>query len=328
MVTVKITETYDMKTTVGKIGILGIHTPDGELVRRLYPGLLKSHKFIRFLKCDVVGACASVLPADPLQVGVTAGDVAPEDMFNPILYKAVTNESFDTLVSRVMRAGADVTGTGSLAWDQPSSANWTEDVAFKVYYGLLADNGEFRKAMPQSGFAIKNLVPICHTLISNYGNLAPIDNIDVEAPDSEIATVPDLTSVNLVNERFDAMSSSYSAGVVFRGKPVRMPKLPIHYKIENWNEIPEVDFVKTMVACLIVPPAKLHEFYYRVRVTWYARFEEVCSTNFAGNGSAMLNNGTYSYAKNYTYDSAKQTLDKGSSSVDATNVEIEKIMES
>lgn len=327
MVTVKVTETYDMKTTIGKIGILGVHTPDVTLVKRLYPGLLKSHKYIRFVKCDVVGACASVLPADPLQVGVTAGDVAPEDMFNPILYKAVTNESFDTLVSRVMRAGADVSGVGSLAWDIPDGSNLTEPTMFKIYYSLLAENGEFRKAMPQSGFMIRNLVPICHTLISNYGNLHPINNVAVETVDSDVSYVPDLTTVDTAMNTLQG-ESQYEAGVVFRGKPVRMPKLPIHYGVEDATTIPEPDLVKTMVACLIVPPAKLHEFYYRVRITWTIRFEGVCSTNYAGNAVAMYNAGSSAYAQNFTYSSSKESLENVASSIDSTNVDINKIMES
>lgn len=327
MVTVKVTETYDMKTTVGKIGILGIHTPDIDLVRRLYPGLLKNYKFIRFKKCDVVGACASVLPADPLQVGVSAGEVAPEDMFNPILYKAVTNESFDTLVSRVMRAGADITGAGSMAWDQPSTSNWTSDVAFKVYYALLSENGTFRKAMPQSGFEIKNLVPICHTVVSNYGNLSPINNLAMDDVEENVQYVPDLTTTQVVNEAFTS-TSGYEAGVVFRGKPVRMPRIPIHYGLEAWDTIPDPDMVKTMVACMIVPPAKLHEFYYRVRVSWLVSFEGLMSTNYVGNGTVLYNNGSWAYAKNFTYSSSKESLDSTTSTIDATSVDIDKIMES
>lgn len=322
MVTVKVTETYDMKTSVNKMGILGVHTPDVTLVRRLYPGLLKSHKYIRFLKCDVVGACASVLPADPLQVGVSAGDVAPEDMFNPILYKAVTNESFDTLVSRVMRASTDVTGTSSLALQDT-----TMDADFKLYYGLLAENGEFRKSMPQTGFKISNLVPICHTLISNYGQLAPIDNIEVET-DGGTAIVPDTTSVNLANGSWSAVEQDYKPAVTFRGRPVKMPRIPIHYGVEAWDAIPNPDLVKTMVAVLIVPPARLHEFYYRVRITWYIRFEEICSTLVSGDANVYLGVGSTSHGKNFSYSSSKEHLDNSNSSVDSNNVEIEKIMES
>lgn len=324
MVTVKITETYDMKTSIGKMGIVGIHTPTVDLVRRLYPGLLKSHKFIRFKKCDVVGACASVLPADPLQVGVTAGDVAPEDMFNPILYKAVTNESFDTLVSRVMLASSDVTGVGSVAVNE---STWNSADAFNIYYGLLSENGEYRKAMPQSGFRISGLVPICHTLISNYGNMAPIDNTDVQTAD-DFTTVPNLTDVNVANNNLTDTTAVYTPAVVFRGKPVRMPKLPIHYTLEAWDAIPDPELVKTFVCALILPPARLHEFYYRLRVTWYVSFEQVCSTLTAMNGGAGILAGQNSYAKSYSYSSSKESLDTSASSVDASNVDISKIMES
>lgn len=324
MVTVKITETYDLKTTVNKMGLLGIHTPTVTLLRRLYPGLLKNHKFVRFLKADVVGACASVLPADPLQVGVSAGSVAPEDLFNPILYKAVTNQSFDTLVNRITDP-ATQTLLGSMNGDNVSiSSSATQ---FAIYYSLLAENGEFRKAMPQSGFAIKNLVPICHTLVSNYGNVGPIQTANVMDYEENAYDVPDLSTVPHTGGAL-ASTVDKSTAMVFRGKSVKMPKLPIHTGLESWDAIPEPSFVKTMVAMLVIPPARLHEFYYRVRITWTVQFLDICTTNSMSNGSDISINGSAGYLKTYNYTKSENELDQSETMVDATNVDIEKIMES
>lgn len=318
--TVKVTETYDMKTAVGKLGVIGIHTPTGEQIRRLYPGLVKSHRFVRVLKCDVIGACASVLPADPLQVGVTAGAVAPEDMFNPILFKAVTNESFDTLVSKIY-GSTDVSTLGSVNSNQPS---FTTDDAFKVYYSLLASKG-WRKSMPQSGFGLKGLVPLAHTVLMNYGQVkAPStkyvlgEDGEIPIPVQDVESVPVWASSSIVNDT--------SAGLMYRGRPVRMPKFPLHFGTENWDAIPNINLVKTFVACIIVPPARLNEFYYRMRVTWTLRFEDVIPATEFDNGASMLVTANYSYARSYDYTTSKSDLTNSVDSVDTVDVDIDKIM--
>lgn len=144
MVTVRITETYDMKTSVGKLGVVGIHTPKWNQMLNLYPGLVMQYKFAKFKKCDVVGACASVLPADPLQVGVSAGMVAPEDLFNPILMKAVTNEGFDTIVNMIYSASG-VSNIGSVNEVETDGTDITADDAMNIYYALLEQNKKWKK---------------------------------------------------------------------------------------------------------------------------------------------------------------------------------------
>lgn len=319
--TVRVTETYDMKTTVGKIGLIGIHTPTGEQIRRLYPGLVKNHRFVRVLKCDVFGACASYLPADPLQVGVTSGAVAPEDMFNPILFKAVTNESFDTIVSKVYGA-TDVSLLGSVNEENP---NFTEADAFSVYYSLLASKG-WRKAMPQSGFGLKGLVPLAHTLITNYGNVKAPGNNYVLSDDGETPIAePELSEVPVWT--ISGNTDNVNAGIVYRGKSVRMPKFPLHvFGPENWDAIPNLNLVKTFVACIIVPPARLNEFYYRMRVSWTLRFEEVIPTTEVANGGSMLQIGSRSYGRDYQYENSKAELPNSLNAVDTVDVELNKIM--
>ena len=69
MVFVKVSETYDLSTKIGKMGIVGIHTPDSDLITRHYGGFVQNMKFAKFVQCDVAMACASMLPADPLRLG-------------------------------------------------------------------------------------------------------------------------------------------------------------------------------------------------------------------------------------------------------------------
>lgn len=326
--TVRITETYDMKTTVGKIGLVGIHTPSPSLLNKLYPGLMRNHRFIRFKRCDVVGACASVLPADPLQVGVTAGAVAPEDMFNPILYKAVTNSSFDTIMARLY--GQPDLSTGSLCRnDMDVSGVTSEATQFDMYYGLLASKG-WRKAMPQAGFRVKGLIPICHTLISTYGNLARPNNFNVVDADTEAERlVPNVADVNTLNDN-GVVDTTEAQAITFRGKSVKMPRLPLHVEPEGLTAVPQNPVLpKTFVMALVTPPARLHEFFYRVRVSWVCSFEEVIPlTEFGGYTSVLASAGQTAHASNYTYETSKADLSNVADMSDAEGVDINKIMES
>ena len=101
MVVVKVRETYDLHTTQNKMTVIAIHTPKPDIIKRNYPGLLMQCKMYRPVSADVRVACASVLHLDPLGVGTSPGDVAPEDVFNPILYKAMSNKGMSQLEARI-----------------------------------------------------------------------------------------------------------------------------------------------------------------------------------------------------------------------------------
>lgn len=322
MVTVRITETYDMKTTVGKLGVVGIHTPKWGQMMRLYPGLMMNHKFARFKKCDIVGACASVLPADPLQVGVESGMVAPEDLFNPILMKAVTNEGFDTIVNMIYNA-SQVQSLGSVNEVETDGTDITADNAMDIYYALLEQNKKWKKAMPQNGFMMRGLVPIAYTLLSTYG--------DTKKPLASTAggvPVPNnLVAVNASNQ--DGQATSLNKTFTFRGKSVRMPRFPLQvFQHDGTGQITDYPDLETFVACLVLPPAKLHEFYYRMRVSWVVEFSEVISTTDYGTINNIKQNGIISHGANYSYAQSKSKLETETDMADTTDVSIKKIMES
>lgn len=319
--TVRITETYDLKTEVGKIGLIGIHTPSDTLLRKLYPGLMKNHRFVRFKKCDVVGACASILPADPLQVGVEAGDIAPEDMFNPILMRPVSNTSFATLMGKIY-SGSTVGALGSVS--KLDGYNTSETANFNVYYALLSESKRFKKAMPQKGFAMRGLYPLMHTLISSYGNLSKIGNKYALAEDGETPlAVPDISTIPTVNS---SGSIGSTESVVMRGRSVKMPKIPLHYTYEDSDNAYNINIPKTFVCAIITPPARLHSFYYRMRVTWTVSFEGVMSMNEIGASARYSDIASVSY-KGYTYESSKSELDNSADLVDSNDVQLTKIIE-
>nr|WCR62152.1 MAG: capsid protein [Smacoviridae sp.] len=302
MPTVRIQETYDLGTTVNRFGMIGIHTPSMSLIAKLYAGLLLNYKHVHLDKCDFAVACASVLPADPLQVGTEAGSIAPQDMFNPILYRAVSNESYNTILNRVyntdytpLNTGADgsVSGPGT-AGNQPFSSPLS---TFEKYYALLGDSG-WKKAMPQSGFAMTNLVPLVYNVVNNFGDTY-IPSGTVSASHTVNATTGGGQVTKITN-----------LAIPFHGHSLPMPRIPTvsgivapsydtagttmqSIPIPDLNTIP-----KTYVAVIVTPPAKQHVLYYRLRVVWTITFSEPVSLVERASLTELQYLGTFTYTDN------------------------------
>lgn len=280
MVTVHVQQTYDLRTTVDKMGLIGIHTPPLSLIRSLWPGFLTNYKFAHLDACHVAVACASVQPADPLQVGTEAGEIAPEDLFNPILYKAMSNEAFDTISARVYNmVGSTVyaqTMGVSLSTQDTSIAN-----EFPLYYGLLQESG-WRKAMPQQGLIMKGLVPLVHEVLSAYGN----DYINPNGTNPNSHTI--VGANGTVSTPTDLSTTPFLKST-FRGKSKPLPRLPTGFttnvdgssgnvvQADNTSANGVNSWPKVMVACICVPPAKQHILYYRLKVVWQITFSEPIS---------------------------------------------------
>lgn len=316
MVVVKISETYDLNTRRDKVGLLGIHTPAASLIAKLWSGFFTNYKFVRILSGSVTCACASYLPADPLQVGTESGKVAPQDMFNPILYKAVSNDSYETVVSALygnaladrLIADGSVNKKDIYPGDQSDPDNPYDQ--FELYYGLLAQPG-WRKAMPQAGFSMKGLKPYIHNLASTFGN--------VSAPST--SANPNLNSIYGANDQ-GLITSLTAVGRVIRGKAFPMPRMPT--KLPSAS-VANVDIPPVWCAAIIVPPSKLNSLYYRLRVVWYVEFSVPRNSNEFGNFTNQATLGTNTYYN--SYDSAKGLMEKSLDSVDSIGIEIDKVME-
>lgn len=335
MITVRYSETYDLSTQVGKLGLVGIHTPSLANVAKLYPGLCASFRNVRMASCDVAMACASMLPADPLQIGVEAGSIAPQDMFNPILYRAVSNESYNTLLNRIV-AGLN-SEIGHL-----SSVN-SEDVAFQanttdltegVYYSLLADPDGWRHAMPQSGLQMTALYPIVYSVVNTFGNNA------VQSPSGAALGNTNTPGNNLIYPGDDgimvngAQSGVYGGMVTFRGPSMRMPSVPTVGPVVGSSSqmgfgmsapVALTNFPQTYVACLVLPPAKLNRLYYRLKVVWTIEFSGVRPHTEVASLADMNTVGNYTYDTDYA--SQSQAMTATEALVDTRDVEIKKIME-
>lgn len=319
MVTVSIRETYDLSTKPGKMGMISVHTPSMDVISRAWSGLVQNHKFMKISHCNIRMACASVLPADPLQVGIEGNAIAPQDMFNPILFTAVSNDSFGTIQTRLYSLGYfNDNQSASVNIDMDPLPDSVDD--WGVYYSMLASAG-FKKAMPQSGLSMSSLRPIVHTMYQN------------------IDTNRDFT--NSANDVLNSWDKSNGAehntsvrSATIKGRAVPMPAIPTMY----WNSsgqnteqfgstikaVPTV-VPATYVALILMPPAKLHTLYFRMTVEWFITFKglrdnmEISTlSNLAYEGNNRF------YYTNYAEQS--KTMDNVTNLVDTANTDIEKVM--
>lgn len=348
MVSVRVSETYDLSTKINKMGLVGIHTPTGNLVDQMWPGLIMQYKKFRFVSCDVAMACASMLPADPLQIGVEAGAIAPQDMFNPILYRAVSNESMSSLQGILHANGFDsenklvkgsIVDVNSFTFDENAGGEGTHDIdQFNMYYSLLADDNGWRKAMPQAGLVMRDLYPLVFSVVSQYGSNNPPSpssggswgNINAVAP----IPVP----------RFDENQVMLLNSTEFRGPPMRMPSIDTSFYTTPENAEPDVvtgfgnskpnamirsnvGYVPpAYVAMIVLPPAKLNQLYYRLKITWTIEFTGLRSFSDIGNWMTMNFIGANAYGTDYATQSASMTAK--TAMVDAEGADVTKIMES
>lgn len=325
MVTVTIKETYDLSTTTGKIGLIAVHTPGVDLIKKLYPGLMLNYKKYRADKCDIALACASLLPADPLQVGTETGDIAPQDLFNPILYRAVSSDSFNTIMNRIYGM-SDLSGLAttdsSLAHPMtagaapfPSLGSGAQD---DIYYALLSESG-WKKAMPQQGLVMNDLVPLVYQVVNTFGN-----TVIPQAPAG-------LNSVNVVDDT-GAVSTVGTTAVTFRGHCIPMPAVPTISGMTDANasttnaggwSIPvgtAQKIPKTFVSLFCLPPSKLHRMFFRMTIRWTVSFFDLVSTTERGTLNQIQTNGAQAYVDGVSFvPSSKELLPNESSMVDVSN---------
>ncbi len=328
MVFVRVSETYDLSTKVNKLGIVGIHTPKYDIITRNWKGLMMNYGKFRFASCDVTLACASILPADPLQVGVEAGSIAPQDMFNPILYKAVSNDSMNTFLQFLY--GQELSTASSVAalnkgsiidvHDTPFTQSDKEINQFSMYYGLLSNSDGWKKAMPQAGLQMRGLYPLVFQRLSNVGYTGQ--------------SVGDTASVPSVADNLNVTHNNYARSI--RGHACKMPFVPTTYFVAPGtagnvdgsaisHTMDPVNIPSCYVGLIILPPAKLNQLYYRLKVTWTVEFSELRSVLDIANWSALALAGDTAYGTDYVAQSASMasTLDM----VDTQGAEIEKVME-
>ncbi|ANC51525.1 putative capsid protein [Sheep faeces associated smacovirus 3] len=310
MVFVKVRETYDLHTLKGKMSVIGIHTPSDSIIARNYPGLLMQCKAYRPVKADVRLACASVLPLDPQGVGTTADDVAPEDVFNPILYKALSNFGMSQIDAYVNSAGYDIIGNTLDASNTGIDA--TDD--FDLYYGLLSQTHEWKHANPQQGLMMNDLVPLVYETYQSIG-----DNGRGGADNPHVAIKPD-----------DTIPTGQIGNIsvqTFRGKAHPIPFLNCTVPVANSGNVDTrqngfigsgypnaqvgIPAPKIYCAAILVPPSRLHQLFFRMVCEWTLEFSMIRPLGEITSWAGLKQMGSTSHFMSYDYSAeSKDTVFK------------------
>lgn len=337
MVFVKVRETYDLHTVKNKMTVIGIHTPKPDIIKANFPGLLMQCKAYRPVSCDVRVACASTLPLDPLGVGTAEGDVAPEDLFNPILYKACSNFGMSQIEARITYAstatlsGTDVDGP-SVKADVDSFVSGNDD--FPVYYGLLSNAHEWRHANPQAGLEMTGLKPLVYEYLANVADKGTTQSFAFPGADGVASTNGAVQYIRGNAKPLPFMNcTSYSSGSGGGLDPgFRVPsgatQPPTLTNVEQ-----DVPWINCVVGAIIVPPSRLHELFYRMVIEWTIEFSQIRPigeiTNWVGLGVLA---GVTHY-QNYSYEETKKVLTGSEDTVFdhdqcmvSANVEVDKVM--
>lgn len=330
MVFVKVRETFDLHTVKDKMTLIGIHTPKASLIAKNFPGLLMQCKAYRCVSADVTVACASMLPADPLQVSTSEGDIAPEDLFNPILYKATTNLGLSQIEARIQALG-QTGNTSTVDGDTAQTVNTgiSAGTDFDIYYGLLADSHGWKHANPQAGLQMRGLKPLVYEVLYAIG--------DNSASDGPLSTTPSVTYPNTDNSR-----TSFTAPV-FKGHAKPMPfinctaygstSIATGFDSNVNNHSAFVPAPRVYCGLIIVPPSRLHELFYRMVVTWNIEFSGIRTIGEIGSFADLAAIGDATHRMDYDFSSAKEALGLEETKVDendagsvSANVDVTKVM--
>lgn len=297
-VSLTINETYDINTLKDKMAVIGIRTPSPGLVNKYID--TRQFKKVKFNSCSIRLASASQLPVDPLGVGFEAGQIAPQDIMNPLLFKAVSGESFSAVLDciyngRDVAANPDFYYEGSLDINHvsestdvdpgsgdPTASDFTAS-AYDIYYTLLHD-GTFRPAHPQQGLVVNNLVPLVRDIHSSmpmasylgstqskwlpaaysFGN----DNIRSANPNP----LSETDGVGYVWTDIDTRNAAYNSfNFIMSGKTRPMPAFNTQVALGMDNPCA---WPYTYVGCLVVPPYKMASLYMRMVVSWHVTLSE------------------------------------------------------
>lgn len=333
MVFVKVRETYDLHTIKNKISVIAVHTPNPRIIQNNFPGLLMQCKAYRPYSCDVRLACASMLPVDPLGVGTSEGDVSPEDLFNPLLYTAMSNFGMSQLEARInaisqgaTTAGQDLAGN-TAAVDADSLTSMSDE--FNVYYGILSNSHGWKKASPQAGLEMRGLRPLVYERLYNVGeSLEPIYN---PAADGSVQTGITIQSIR-GNGKPMPMINTTGYTSTGQNNPFK-PDTPGDTTPLIGIREQEVPWINAVVAAILVPPSRLHQLFYRMVVEWTIEFSGIRPIGEITSWASLAALGELTHFKSYDYSSTKEALTGDSSSIldhdtsmVSANVDVTKVM--
>lgn len=311
-ISVPISETYDLSTTKDRLGLIAIRTPNMPAISKRYPGFIRNFKFLRVKSCDVVISCASSLPADPLQIGTAAGKIAPQDMFNPLLYKAVSNDSWNGMLSRIYAGGTGTSSDslgGAVRYFKDAFPTASNADVMSAYYSLLSDPS-FKKAHVQSGLEMRHLVPLVYHVLNSSGTTPSTNGLNI----SGIGNMNEVNYIDGSGTVGVTQQLMFNGAGSMKGRPVPMPPVETTTYVYNQSDgtVTNTEFtvgigniVPTYVAAIVIPPASLNITYFRMTIRWNVEFFGVASDMVKGLTLSNADIGRYAY---YSNQNNQQTL--------------------
>lgn len=319
MVFVKVRETYDLHTIRNKMSVIAVHTPGSKILKRNYPGLLMQCRAYRPVSVDIRLACASMLPVDPQGVGLTEGDVAPEDLFNPILYKAVSNVSMSQIEMFIHQNNLAAWTSRGDSLEATNDGLTSDD--FNIYYGLLSNTHDWKHANPQSGLEMRDVVPLVYETLTTMGQ----NGVSSSGADASQGAPSNI----VYGQKPDGSGYNLPSAHTFRGKPQRMPfintttmrpaALDPSITIGSANSgFPYADNTdppnnfqlgvpapKVFCSLICIPPSRLHQLFYRMVVEWTVEFTGIRPLSEITSWNGLQTIGNAQHVMDYDFGTSK-----------------------
>lgn len=279
-----IVQTYDFNTEVGKVGVVAFHTPGRGAIDHICDGALKNFRKIYFKSMDFALACVSQLPVDPLGVGFEAGKIAPQDVVNPILFKACSGESLNVFLNTIYNGSGSGSNTNMASISkQDIKGLGADDMDFGAYYRMMNDP-TFRKAHPQQGMVVNGLVPLVRQVLVNrqFGrfsgdNVGNANNNPNYVPFTSGNEFPTSFGTPVTDDDLVSGANIGTTDVQFMNGPL------VHLPAQDTMTVPKfdllsnnstvADFVKAYLGVLVLPPAYMQSLYFRLQVVWHVVLE-------------------------------------------------------
>lgn len=270
-------ETYDLNTKVDAVTLLAIRTPSYDTVAKYVD--IRNWSKIKFNRASFRLACVSQLPVDPLGVGFEAGQIAPQELVNPMLFKTVTGESLGNILDVIYGNNNATQDDGdslkaleskevvvtALNSSEPSFSTSPLD----MYYVLLGDDS-FRQAHPQAGLTANNLIPLVREMYTTMPlGVTPTGKVGQPGENTtnnnyQVPLFDDETGRIWAN--WGDVGLTGAQGRIISGATRPMPAIDtlagskLNNAVQSWP--------MAYCAVCVMPPAIQKSLYYRCIVSW------------------------------------------------------------
>ncbi|QEJ80812.1 capsid protein [Avian associated porprismacovirus] len=301
-------EIYDFSTQSGKTTVMGIHTPqskgaldaDSVTPMSMLFGFFNQFRKFRYKGCRVTLVPAAQLPADPLQVGVEAGQavIDPRDMLNPILFHGCHGESLQKALDSIYNKENDFS---SNSVDAKIGSN--DDFTALEYYSALTDN-TWRKFGIQSPARLPFMSPrvwktgTVNPFANDFGKLGGYDVFNAIDTQLKAAGQSGISSLGVVhdgvlfspplefqvNSTPDAGSDiAYGINQFVSAGTMPLGWLPTTTFLDESSTptsgaslFPRrvLEIPKVFMGILVFPPSYRQELYFRMNITHYFEFKD------------------------------------------------------